>query len=70
MFLSIDPTARTERSDRALSDGIRLALSGGDASGIEPLDWLVNTTPNAWRTGTESIHYDWSRPWGADPTAT
>ena len=70
LFLSIDPTARTERSDRALSDGIRLALSGGDASGIEPLDWLVNTTPNAWRTGNESIHYDWSRPWGADPTAT
>jgi alpha-galactosidase len=69
LFLSIDPLARTKQSDRALRDGIRLALSGGDASGIEPLDWLVNTTPSAWRAGTESIHYDWSRPWGADPTA-
>jgi alpha-galactosidase len=69
LFLSIDPTTRTDRSDQALRDGIHLALSGGDASGIEPLDWLVNTTPNRWRTGTESLHYDWSRPWGADPSA-
>ena len=69
LFVSIDPTARTERSDQALSDGIRLALSGGDASGLEPVDWLVNTTPNAWRAGGGTIHYDWSRPWGADPIA-
>jgi len=69
LFVSIDPTARTERSDRALRDGIRLALSGGDASGIEPMDWLVNTAPATWRSGAESIHYDWSRPWGADPIA-
>jgi len=69
LFLSIDPTARTQRSDRALRNGIRLALSGGEASGIEPVDWLVNTTPNAWRAGAEDLHYDWSRPWGADLTA-
>ncbi|MEU4192165.1 hypothetical protein AB0E69_09715 [Kribbella sp. NPDC026611] len=67
LFVSIDPKARTQRSDRALRDGIRLALSGGEAPGIEPLDWLENTTPNAWRAGGETIHYDWSRPWGADP---
>ena len=67
LFVSIDPQARTEQSDRALSDGIRLALSGGDASGIEPLDWLTNTTPNSWRSGAETVRYDWSRPWGADP---
>ncbi|MFI6829684.1 hypothetical protein ACIBG5_21505 [Kribbella sp. NPDC050241] len=69
LFVSVDPAARTEQTDRALSDGIRLALSGGDASGIEPVDWLVNTTPNAWRTGSGTIHYDWSRPWGADPVS-
>ncbi|TDD30139.1 hypothetical protein E1218_02320 [Kribbella turkmenica] len=69
LFVSVDPAARTERSDRALSEGIRLALSGGDASGIEPADWLVNTTPAAWRSGDEAIHYDWSRPWGADPVS-
>jgi alpha-galactosidase len=69
LFVSVDPAARTERSDRALSEGIRLALSGGDASGIEPADWLVNTTPTSWRSGAETIHYDWSRPWGADPVS-
>jgi alpha-galactosidase len=30
----------------------------------------VNTTPNAWRAGDETLHYDWSRPWGADPTGS
>jgi alpha-galactosidase len=69
LFLSIDPAARTERTDRALRDGIHLALSGGTAAELEPTDWLVNTTPNSWRAGDEAIHYDWSRPWGADPTA-
>ena len=67
LFVSVDPAARTEQADRALSEGIRLALSGGDASGIEPADWLVNTAPNSWRSGAETIRYDWSRPWGADP---
>jgi len=70
LFVSVDPKARTEQSDRALSEGIRLALSGGDASGIEPVDWLVNTTPNEWRTGSGTVRYDWSRPWGADPVIT
>ena len=67
LFLSIDPAARTDRTDRALRDGIRLALDGGAASDIEPVDWLVNTTPNEWRTGGDTIRYDWSQPWGADP---
>ncbi|TDO47064.1 alpha-galactosidase [Kribbella sp. VKM Ac-2571] len=69
LFLSIDPAARTERTDRALRDGIRLALNGGTVSdsGIEPADWLVNTTPNVWRTGNDTKRYDWSQPWGADP---
>lgn len=70
LFVSVDPAARTEQSDRALSEGIRLALSGGDASGIEPADWLVNTAPTSWRSGAETIHYDWSRAWGADPVSS
>jgi alpha-galactosidase len=69
LFVSVDPAARTARTDRDLGDGIRLALSGGNAAegGIEPLDWLVNTTPVDWRTGTGTARYAWSRPWGADP---
>ncbi|MFF0267367.1 hypothetical protein [Kribbella sp. NPDC004536] len=67
LFLSIDPAARTPEADRDLRAGIRLALDGGDESGIEPTDWLVNTTPNTWRTGDGDVEYDWSRPWGADP---
>jgi alpha-galactosidase len=70
LFVSVDPMARSEQSDRELSDAIQLALSGGGdgtASGIEPTDWLVNTTPNSWRSGAETLHFDWSRPWGADP---
>jgi alpha-galactosidase len=71
LFVSIDPAARTARTDRDLRDGIRLALSGGDAAvgGIEPLDWLVNTTPNAWRADGGTLRYDWSQPWGADPAS-
>lgn len=71
LFVSVDPAARTARTDRDLGDGIRLALSGGNAAdgGIEPLDWLVNTTPTVWRTGTGTVRYAWSRPWGADPAA-
>ena len=71
LFVSVDPAARTERTDRDLSDGIRLALSGGDAAkgGIEPLDWLVNTTPNVWRAGDSEVRYDWSQPWGSDPAS-
>ncbi|MGW7686179.1 hypothetical protein ACWGID_35880 [Kribbella sp. NPDC054772] len=67
LFLSIDPAARTERTDRALRAGIRLALDGGANDGLEPTDWLVNTTPTEWRSGAETLHYDWSEPWGADP---
>ncbi|TDO48621.1 alpha-galactosidase [Kribbella sp. VKM Ac-2527] len=69
LFVSVDPAARTEQTDRDLSDGIRLALSGGDATGIEPLDWLVNTTPRRWQTSGGVVGYDWSQPWGADPAA-
>ena len=71
LFVSIDPAARTEQTDRDLGDGIRLALSGGDAAegGIEPVDWLVNTAPAVWRTATGTARYDWSRPWGADPAS-
>ncbi|GAA1564854.1 MULTISPECIES: hypothetical protein [Kribbella] len=67
LFLSIDPAARTADIDRELRAGIRLALDGGAESGIEPADWLTNTTPNEWRTGGTTIEYDWSQPWGADP---
>ncbi|HEY3560794.1 MAG TPA: glycoside hydrolase family 36 protein [Kribbella sp.] len=67
LFLSIDPAARTAETDRALRAGIRLALDGGTPGGIEPADWLTNTTPTVWRSGDETITYDWSQPWGADP---
>jgi alpha-galactosidase len=67
LFLSIDPAARTAQIDRALRDGIRLALDGGTPGGVEPVDWLTNTTPNVWRAGDETVRYDWSQPWGADP---
>jgi alpha-galactosidase len=69
LFVSVDPAARTEQADRDLSDGIRLALSGGDATGIEPLDWLANTTPQRWQASGGVIGYDWSQPWGADPAS-
>jgi alpha-galactosidase len=44
-----------------------LALDGGDQ--LEPLDWLVNTTPNTWSTSAGTVQYDWSLPWGADPVS-
>ncbi|WBQ08081.1 hypothetical protein [Kribbella sp. CA-293567] len=71
LFVSVDPAARTARTDRDLGDGIRLALSGGDATdgGIEPLDWLHDTTPTVWRAAAGTTRYDWSSPWGADPAA-
>jgi alpha-galactosidase len=71
LFVSIDPVSRTEQRDGELSDGIRLALSGGDnGGGIEPLDWLANSTPNSWRAGGGTVRYNWSQAWGSDPAAS
>jgi len=67
LFVSIDPASRTDETDRALSDGIRLALSGGDR--IRPLDWLTNSTPNSWEGVDRLVRYGWSQPWGCDPAA-
>ncbi|MFC0623889.1 hypothetical protein [Kribbella deserti] len=69
LFVSIDPAARTDEADRDLSAAIRIALDGGDAGGIRPLDWLHNTTPQEWATGGGTVKYGWSEPWGADPAA-
>ncbi|HEY0687492.1 MAG TPA: hypothetical protein VGD71_00510 [Kribbella sp.] len=70
LFVSIDPVSRTEQRDGELSDGMRLALSAGDTGGgIEPLDWLANSTPNSWRAGGGTVRYSWSQAWGSDPAA-
>ena len=67
LFVSVDPAARTERVDAELSAAVRLALDGGVPGGIEPLDWLTSTAPRHWRAGRETLHVDWSEPWGAWP---
>lgn len=69
LFVSVDPAARTERTDTDLAAAIRIALDGGTPGGIEPLDWLSTTAPRRWRAGAHTLVYDWAEPWGATPLA-
>ena len=55
------------RTDADLAAAVRLALDGGTPGGVEPLDWLSTTAPRRWRSGTETLVYDWAEPWGATP---
>ena len=67
LFLSIDPASL----DDAVTDDIRaalaVALDGGTAGGVEPLDAVGNATPRRWRVGDREVTYDWSGPLGAEP---
>lgn len=38
-------------------------------SGCEPLDWLHNTSPAAWKAGGETWTYDWEESFGVDRNA-
>lgn len=68
LFVSVDPRARTDRTDADLSAAVRRALDGGDPGGLEPLDWQSTTAPRHWLTKNgETLAYDWSQPWGATP---
>jgi alpha-galactosidase len=67
LFVSVDPTTRTDAVDADLSTALRLALDGGDPSGVEPIDWLTTTCPELWRSGDSEIRYSWLEEWGADP---
>jgi alpha-galactosidase len=67
LFVSVDPTTRTDAVDADLSAALRLALDGGDPSGIEPVDWLTTTCPELWLSGADQIRYSWLEDWGADP---
>ncbi|MFJ2160824.1 hypothetical protein [Streptomyces sp. NPDC087856] len=69
LFVSVDPAARTDRTDADLAAAVRLALDGGTPGGVEPLDWLSTTAPRRWRSGAETLVYDWAEPWGAVPLA-
>lgn len=67
LFVSVDPATRSDEVDADLSAALRLALGGGEPSGVEPLDWLHTTTPARWRCGDETLRYDWYGPEGGDP---
>jgi hypothetical protein len=69
LFVSVDPTTRTDAVDNDLSGALRLALDGGVPGGVEPLDWLETTTPQTWRTGATTTSYSWFETTGADPYA-
>jgi hypothetical protein len=69
LFVSVDPAARTDRTDTDLAAAIRIALDAGTPGGVEPLDWLSTTAPRRWRAGAETLIYDWAEPWGAAPLA-
>lgn len=60
LFVSVDPASRNDEVDADLSAALRLALSGGDPGGIEPVDWLDTPTPRLWQSGETSVQYDWS----------
>jgi alpha-galactosidase len=67
LFVSVDPATRTDEVDADLAAALRIALDGGVAGGIEPLDWFSTTTPRRWRCGDEIRTYDWLPTFGGDP---
>ncbi|HEY0237974.1 MAG TPA: hypothetical protein VGC37_04965 [Friedmanniella sp.] len=67
LFVSVDPATRTDAVDADLAAALRLALDGGSAGGVEPLDWLGTTTPARWRDGDEILDLGWYDAAGADP---
>jgi alpha-galactosidase len=67
LFVSVDPSTRSDAVDADLAAGLRLALDGGVRAGVEPIDWLHTTSPSRWRSGEAEQTYDWLEPWGADP---
>ncbi|WP_405970708.1 hypothetical protein OG496_11220 [Streptomyces sp. NBC_00988] len=66
-FVSVDPAARTSRSDRDLTEAVRTALDRGSPGGSAALDWQSTTAPRYWRSATGTLTYDWGREWGAWP---
>ena len=67
LFISADPTGIPTEIRAGFGTAIQLALNGGVPGGVEPLDWLQTTAPERWRSGVETVHYDWSEAYGAFP---
>lgn len=68
LFISVDPTTISPEKREAFKRAVRTALTGGDFTrGVEPLDWLTNTTPEHWQFGNETIRYDWTEDYGTMP---
>ncbi|MFJ9542761.1 hypothetical protein ACIRPX_36700 [Streptomyces sp. NPDC101225] len=67
LFVSVDPAARNDRTDRDLQAAVRTALDGGVPGGVQPLDWQSTTAPRNWRTAAGTLTYDWEQEWGVWP---
>jgi alpha-galactosidase len=67
LFISADPNKIGPEQKQAFHRAMQTALSGSEAGGCEPLDWLHNTTPEKWRFGMQQIRYTWSEQLGANP---
>lgn len=67
LFLSLDPRSLDAAVTADLEAAVRVALDGGVAGGVEPLDLVGNATPRRWRVGEAEVRYDWSGPLGAEP---
>ncbi|WP_348260595.1 hypothetical protein P8935_12360 [Telmatobacter sp. DSM 110680] len=71
LFISLDPRVPAADLKERISEGFRVAASGG--SNVCATDWLDTTTPEHWsRPGTsgEDRRYRWCSLDGADPFAT
>lgn len=67
LFVSVDPTTRTDAVDADLSVALRRALDGGEPGGVAPVDWLHTTSPSRWRARDGELTYSWLPETGADP---
>jgi alpha-galactosidase len=69
LFVSVDPSARTEQTDADLAAALKIALDGGAAAtdDVQPVDALSAPVPVDWRFGDERVSYDWSDEAGAWP---
>jgi alpha-galactosidase len=67
LFISVDPRTVTPEQRAAYRAAMQTALSGSDAGGCAPLDWLYSTTPRTWRLGDRTVTYQWEEATGAQP---
>lgn len=62
LFVSMKPGVLSAEEEQELSGFLR--ESALQQSIAEPLDWQQTTLPQDWKSGNETLHFDWYEPYG------